>query len=315
MPSNKEIVRMMKYIPMFSGCNDQQLLTIIKEAREEEFDSGTQILKEGEISFHFYLILEGQVEVSSKKKVLGTLEKGNFFGEMALLEELPRSADVIALRPTRCLVISQQELRKTLSSNSDIAIKMLQELCHRLRSADKKVLIGGEKRLELDEFLIGYLQKTVQSSRKEVGKLRTKLALSYYLLVILSTVMFLMGVFLICFPLITKLLTVAEPDQVAKLGSYDLFWSGLGIADLAALFLLKPLNQIHGLMGDIGQITLVVNSYRNQVALRLLETSPKGRDTMGEAAKHIGIAAEEKIKIIQKYFETKKGGAGKTDKH
>ncbi len=295
---NKEILERLKWVPMFAGCDTQNLQSIVDGAREEEFDSGARIVKEGEISCLFYLILDGQVEISSKDQVLATLDAGNFFGEMALLDELPRSADVIATKPTKCLVISQRNLKEIISSNSDIAIKMLQELCNRLRSTDQRVLIGVKERKEFDLFLHDYLQKTLDAGRKEISGLRNKLSISYFLLIILSSIMFLGGIILIC-------VSVIHSIEATKIPGKSFFISGLGIADLTALFLINPLKRIHGLMGDIGQITLAVNSFRSQVALRLLETSSAGRDTMGKAAEHIKIVTEKSIELIQAFFEPK----------
>lgn len=293
---NKEILERLKGVPMFAGCDTQNLQSIVDGAREEEFDSGARVVKEREISCLFYLILDGQVEVHSEDQVLATLDAGNFFGEMALLEELPRSADVIATKPTKCLVISQRDFKEIISSNSDIAIKMLQELCNRLRSTDR-VLIGDKERKEFDVFLHHYLQKTLEAGRREVSGLRNKLTISYVLLVFLSTIMFFGGIFLIY-------LSIRNINN-GQISKEAVFISGLGIADLTALFLINPIKRIHGLMGDIGQITLAVNSFRTQVALRLLETSSTGRDTMGRAAKYVEDVTEKSIKLIQAFFEPK----------
>lgn len=294
---NKEILERLKGVPMFAGCDTQNLQSIVDGAREEEFDSGARVVKEGEISCLFYLILDGQVEVRSEDQVLATLDAGNFFGEMALLEELPRSADVIATKPTKCLVISQRDLKEIISSNSDIAIKMLQELCNRLRSTDR-VLIGDKERKEFDVYLTDYLKKTLEAGRKEVSGLRNKLTISYVLLVFLSTIMFFGGIYLIY-------VAVTKGINNGKISNAFFFTSGLGIADLTALFLINPIKRIHRLMGDIGQITLAVNSFRSQVALRLLETSSAGRYTMGKAAEEIEKVTKKSIKLIEAFFEPK----------
>jgi hypothetical protein len=144
------------------------------------------------------------------------------------------------------------------------------------------------------------IEKTLQGLMKEGGnefkRLRLKLNIAYSIIVILSVVMFLLGIVLLIVPIIA-----AFNGEIDKLQS--LISAGFGIADLATLFLYGPIEKIHKNMGDMSQIILALNSYRSQVALRLLEMEVNNRPSIGFAAEKIGLAAETSIKTIENYFE------------
>jgi hypothetical protein len=78
---------------------------------------------------------------------------------------------------------------------------------------------------------------------------------------------------------------------------------GVGIGNLLALYLYKPLERIQKLMADMGQITITFNSFQTQVALRLIGTDIDRRETMGEAAMAVDATAEIVLNQIRDYFE------------
>jgi len=112
---------------------------VVKLSRERTFESGHTIVSKGEGGIGFYLILEGAVEVRSNKKTLSRLGPGQFFGEMSVLDNQPRSADVVAVERSRVLVLSAWSFRSLISDNPRIAFKMLQEFVRRLRDTDKSL--------------------------------------------------------------------------------------------------------------------------------------------------------------------------------
>lgn len=83
----------------------------------------------------FYMVLEGKVEVRKGSKVLATLSRGQFFGEMSLVDEQPRSADVIAVQPTKCFTLSTWVFSALVKQHPELAMPMLRELAKRLRAA------------------------------------------------------------------------------------------------------------------------------------------------------------------------------------
>ncbi len=137
-----------------------------------------------------------------------------------------------------------------------------------------ELVVSSQERKKANEWLVDYLQTGLSAGSKEVKGLRLKLSITYGILVVLSVIMFLVGVVLLSVPIATALQGQFENLQ-------SLITAGFGIADLAALFLFKPIERIHRLMGDMGQITLAINSYQTQAGLRLLEINLSDRATIG----------------------------------
>ncbi len=142
------------------------------------------------------------------------------------------------------------------------------------------------------------LNNIVAENKSELSRLRNKLSYTYWIIIILSVLMFFIGIVLLSIPVFAVI-----SDQIDKLDS--LIAAGFGIADLVTLFLFKPLFRIHNIMGDMSQITLALNSYQLQVGLRLMEMKINDRDTLGTAAQDIDSAAISSIKLVQRYFEQK----------
>jgi len=154
-----------------------------------------------------------------------------------------------------------------------------------------------EEREEANKDIVKHLQTTLKDGRRELGALRGKLSFTYVVIVVLSIVMFVLGIVLLSVPVAAAF----GGRRIEELQS--LIAAGFGIADLSALFLFRPLERIHGIMGDMSQITIAVNSFQTQVGLRLLEMDKDNRQTVGKAAERISMAAKDSIKLIQDYFE------------
>ena len=159
-------------------------------------------------------------------------------------------------------------------------------------------LMSEEDRSKANKALIQYLEQRLTDGRRGVIGLRRKLSSTYVIIVILSIVMFAVGIILLAVPVVA-----AFSGEIGTLQS--LIAAGFGIADLATLFLFRPLDRMHSLMGDMSQITLAVNSYQTQVGLRLLEMDKDKRETVGQAAERISEASRVSITLIQDYFEGK----------
>jgi CRP/FNR family cyclic AMP-dependent transcriptional regulator len=127
------IVEMLKKTSLWSGLTEKELKVIAGSFKELKYDSGEVIVRKGETGVGFYLIVDGLVEVRTDERVLSKLGPGQFFGEMSLLDGQPRSADVLALEPSRCLAMSLWSFRGIVSEHPKIVLKMLQEFVRRLR--------------------------------------------------------------------------------------------------------------------------------------------------------------------------------------
>jgi CRP-like cAMP-binding protein len=108
-----------------------------------EFSTGTSIFKEGEVGNEMYVIQSGKVNITKKardmEKVLVTLGPGAFFGEMAIINQKPRSASAVVLEDARLLVIGPKTFDTMIRSNSEIAVRMIKILAQRLQEADEQI--------------------------------------------------------------------------------------------------------------------------------------------------------------------------------
>lgn len=112
-----------------------------KREQEETFDDGEIIVNEGDTSRQMYVIQQGQVAISKtvgdRQEGLAVLEKGDFFGEMSLLESLPRDATARAIGVTRVLTIHPGGLLIRIRRDPTFALEMLQRLSGRIRRMNR----------------------------------------------------------------------------------------------------------------------------------------------------------------------------------
>ncbi len=104
---------------------------------------GTVIFREGESGHEMYIIHEGRVKITKKiramETILAELDRGDFFGEMALLEKEARSASATAATDVKLLVIDEKTFDTTIRNNPDVAIRIMRKLAERLRDADHRI--------------------------------------------------------------------------------------------------------------------------------------------------------------------------------
>lgn len=131
-------------VPLFSQLTRKDLSRLGRAVVERRYKKGETIVKEGEQAVAFFIIADGKVEVISgagKKnpQKLNDLGKGQVFGEMALLDGMPRNATVVAASDATCLVLSRWDFVAELRTNPHIAVAMLPILSKRLREADERL--------------------------------------------------------------------------------------------------------------------------------------------------------------------------------
>jgi len=134
---NDAVVEMLGKTSLWSGLGKQELKSIVNNSKEREFESGSTIASRGEGGIGFYLILDGAVEIRSDGNTLSRLGPGQFFGEMSVIDNQPRSADVVAVERSRVLILTAWKFKALISENPKMAIRMLQELVRRLRNDDR----------------------------------------------------------------------------------------------------------------------------------------------------------------------------------
>ncbi len=132
---NPQIAKMLTEVPLFAGLKGKQIKSVASAfARERSYDSGEVIEKEGGSAVAFYIVTNGSVEVRKGEKLVSKLGRGQFFGEMALIDKQPRSATVVAAQSgTKCLVMPVWNFRATVESDPKVAMGVMKELARRLR--------------------------------------------------------------------------------------------------------------------------------------------------------------------------------------
>jgi CRP-like cAMP-binding protein len=131
------VVEMLEKSPLWGGLGKDDFKAILKVSKQQKFESGATIVKKGEEGAGFYLVLDGAVEIRSNGNLLSKLGPGQFFGEMSVVDAQPRSADVVAVEPSRVLFLSPWAFKSLVSERPRIAVKMLQEFVRRLRNTDR----------------------------------------------------------------------------------------------------------------------------------------------------------------------------------
>jgi CRP/FNR family transcriptional regulator, cyclic AMP receptor protein len=133
-------------VPMFSGLQRDELLKFAELTRERTYPKGSVILFQGDPGDSLYVLRQGRAKVvligeDGREVILGVLEPGAHFGELALIDDQPRSAHVIAMEDSQLLILRREDFRRRVEANPSVAWALLMELSRRLRRADQK--IGG----------------------------------------------------------------------------------------------------------------------------------------------------------------------------
>jgi pyruvate,water dikinase len=131
------VVEVIEQVPLFTGLSDNDVTQIARMFKERRFEAGETITKEGVGAAAFYVIESGEAAVSIRGKQIATLGKGDYFGEIALIDEGARSATVAASTEVVCHGLTFWEFRPLVQSNATIAWNLLHTLAKRLRSAQE----------------------------------------------------------------------------------------------------------------------------------------------------------------------------------
>ena len=130
--------------PLFAGLDREYLEDVLRVGRRVSFDTGQAIVERGDPGDAMYIMVDGAAEVDVGGRY-HRLERGDFFGEMAVLAGKPREATVKAVEPLEALRIPADEFQVFLSTNPEIALSMLKSLVERLREVQDRLdtWIGG----------------------------------------------------------------------------------------------------------------------------------------------------------------------------
>lgn len=132
----QQVISLLRRTPIFAQVSEETLEAMLKSTIQKTIEAGAKIVEQGKEGIGFYLILEGKAEVVKETVNLGELEAGDFFGELACIDGEPRTADVVAVTDTTCLVITQWGMNSIIESCPGVALGMLKELVRRLRTSN-----------------------------------------------------------------------------------------------------------------------------------------------------------------------------------
>jgi CRP-like cAMP-binding protein len=125
-------VELIRKVPLFSHLSRKQLAQVARVADEIDLREGKEMTREGAPGREFFVILEGSADVRKGRRKINSLQPGDFFGEIALVTSVPRTATVTATSPVRALVVTDRSFRHLLEESPDIKTRVMQAMAARL---------------------------------------------------------------------------------------------------------------------------------------------------------------------------------------
>ncbi|MFD0674373.1 Crp/Fnr family transcriptional regulator [Cohnella sp. GCM10027633] len=177
------MIEWLKKVSLFDNLNDDQLEHILRISHRRTFPAGTTMFQEKEPGLTFYVVLSGSIKLFTRssggeEKVLSLVSAGESFGELSLLDGLPRSASAQTLEPTTVLELSSDQFMSLLQSHFDITRGILTELSRRLRKTNEHVndltFLDGRTRV-----LKNLITLANQNGRRDGNIISIHMALNY----------------------------------------------------------------------------------------------------------------------------------------
>jgi CRP/FNR family cyclic AMP-dependent transcriptional regulator len=125
-------VQALKRAPLFEGLSRKELVELARVTEDLEIAPGEVLCKEGETGREFFVIVEGETDVTRKGKRVAARGGGDFVGEIALLEDTKRTATVTAKTPLRVFVLTRQDFRHLVDDNPSVERKIMRALARRV---------------------------------------------------------------------------------------------------------------------------------------------------------------------------------------
>lgn len=138
MATQLEIVDTLASLTLFADLTRPELEGIAHILEEQYFPQDQRVLRQGLSGSGFYIVLEGEAAAVADGRRVNTLARGDFFGEISVLLGEPPTADIVAVRPLRCLVLGGEHLRDFLVSHPAVCFRILQAEARKLRNATRR---------------------------------------------------------------------------------------------------------------------------------------------------------------------------------
>jgi CRP/FNR family cyclic AMP-dependent transcriptional regulator len=176
---------LLRNVPMFSLLSGVQLLLLTQVLLRKPYARNSTVVAAGDPSDALYIVISGRLKVTISDKegrevILATLKQGDFFGEMGLIDQAPRSATVVAMESCELLTMTRTDFMKCLQKNFNLAMNVIGGLVKRLREADRKIgslalmdVCGRVARLlmEMAETVDGQKVVTQKLPKKQIAKM------------------------------------------------------------------------------------------------------------------------------------------------
>jgi CRP/FNR family cyclic AMP-dependent transcriptional regulator len=176
---------LLRNVPLFSALPEQQLVLLTSAVSRKSFPRGTTIFVAGDVTESLYVVISGRLKVmmsddEGREVILAILGPNEFFGEMGLIDDLPRSATVVSIEACELLSLSKRDFKSCLAENFDMAMTVMRGLVKRLREADQKIgslalmdVYGRVARLllEMAETVNGQKVVTRKLAKQDIAKM------------------------------------------------------------------------------------------------------------------------------------------------
>jgi CRP/FNR family cyclic AMP-dependent transcriptional regulator len=175
----------LKSVPLFASFPDDQLRMLVTAVTRRSAPRGSIIMAAGDPTDSLYLVISGRLKVmmgdaDGKEVILSILGPGEFFGEMGLIDDSPRSASVVTIEPCELLSLAKRDFKRCLAENFEMTMAVMRGLVRRLREADRKIgslalldVYGRVARLLIDmsETVNGQKMVTKRLPKQDIAKM------------------------------------------------------------------------------------------------------------------------------------------------
>ena len=175
----------LKSVPLFAGFPDEQLRTLVTVVTRRSAPRASVIMAAGDPIDSLYIVISGRLKVmmgdaDGKEVILSLIGPGEFFGEMGLIDDSPRSASVVTIEPCELVSVTKRDFKNCLAQNFEMSMAVMRGLVRRLREADRKIgslalldVYGRVARLLLDmsEDVNGQRMVTKRLPKQDIAKM------------------------------------------------------------------------------------------------------------------------------------------------
>jgi len=175
----------LKSVPLFASFPEDQLRMLVSVVMRRSAPRGATIMAAGDQIDSLYIVISGRLKVmmsdtEGKEVILSLIGPGEFFGEMGLIDDSPRSASVITIEACELMSVAKRDFKKCLAENFEMSMAVMRGLVHRLREADRKIgslalldVYGRVARLLLDmaEDVNGQKMVTKRLPKQDIAKM------------------------------------------------------------------------------------------------------------------------------------------------